>query len=52
MPGVRIGHVSLTDGDLRTGVTAVIPGEGDPYQDKRTAAVAGLNGYGKSVGLL
>lgn len=50
--GVRVGHVSLTEGDLRTGVTAIVPGEGDLYQDKRTAAAAVLNGYGKSVGLM
>ncbi|MGH2373765.1 MAG: P1 family peptidase, partial [bacterium] len=50
--GVRVGHASRRDGDLRTGVTAVLPQGGDFYRDKVTAASAVLNGYGKSVGLM
>lgn len=50
--GVRVGHASLRDGDLRTGVTAVLPHGGNLYRDKVTAASAVLNGYGKSVGLM
>ena len=50
--GVRVGHASLRHGDLRTGVTAVVPLGGNLYQEKVTAAAAVLNGYGKSVGLM
>lgn len=50
--GIRVGHASLREGALRTGVTAVVPHEGNLYRDKVTAAVAVLNGYGKSVGLM
>lgn len=50
--GVRVGHASRRDGDLRTGVTAVLPHGGNLYRDKVTAASAVLNGYGKSVGLM
>ncbi len=50
--GVRVGHVSLANGALRTGVTAVLPHGRNLYQEKVTAACAVLNGYGKSVGLM
>lgn len=52
VPGVRVGHCSLRDGALRTGVTAVLPHGGNLYRDKVTAGTAVLNGYGKSVGLM
>lgn len=52
VPGVRVGHVSLREGDLRTGVTAVVPHGGNLYRQKVTAAAAVLNGYGKSAGLM
>ncbi len=50
--GVRVGHVSLAGGMLRTGVTAVLPHDRNLYREKTTAACAVLNGYGKSVGLI
>ncbi len=52
VPGVRVGHASLREGDLRTGVTAVLPHGGSLYRQKVAAAGAVLNGYGKSVGLM
>ncbi len=52
VPGVRVGHASLRTGNLRTGVTAVVPRAGDLYGTKVTASAAVLNGYGKSVGLM
>lgn len=60
VPGVRVGHVSLISGEgplrpgigpIRTGVTAIWPHEGNPYQEKVPAASFVLNGYGKTVGL-
>ncbi len=50
--GVRVGHVSVDRGALRTGVTAVLPHDRNLYREKVTAACAVLNGYGKSVGLM
>jgi len=50
--GVRVGHASLSEGALRTGVTAVLPHGRNLYREKVTAACAVLNGYGKSIGLL
>jgi D-aminopeptidase len=50
--GVRVGHVTLSEGDLRTGFTALIPAPGDLFQDKLPAAVEIINGFGKSAGLM
>ena len=51
VPGVRVGHVTLVDGDdIRTGVTAILPHEGDPFQRKVPAAIVVANGFGKLVG--
>ncbi|MBK8160852.1 MAG: P1 family peptidase [Rhodospirillaceae bacterium] len=49
--GVRVGHVTLQEGDrTRTGVTAILPHGGNLYQDKVPAGLAILNGYGKLAG--
>ena len=49
--GVRVGHVTLIEGDsVRTGVTAVLPHGGNLYQDKVPAGFAVANGYGKFIG--
>jgi D-aminopeptidase len=50
--GVMVGHATLIDGDVRTGVTAVLAHEGDLFRDRPVAAAAVLNGFGKSVGLM
>ncbi|AWM85614.1 P1 family peptidase [Microvirga sp. 17 mud 1-3] len=52
VPGVTIGHRTLHDGDLRTGVTAILPHAGNVYREKPVAAVHVLNGFGKSAGLV
>jgi len=52
VPGVRVGHRTLIEGEVRTGVTAVIPHEGNLYREKPVAAVHVLNGFGKSAGLV
>ena len=52
VPGVRVGHRTLVDGEIRTGVTAVIPHGGNLYREKPMAAVHVLNGFGKSAGLV
>lgn len=50
--GVTVGHCTLAQGDVQTGVTVVRPHGGDPYRDKVPAAAVVINGFGKSVGLL
>jgi D-aminopeptidase len=52
VPGVTVGHTTLIDGDVRTGVTAILPHDGDVFRDKLVAAAVVLNGFGKSTGLV
>src|SRR3954451_14675609 len=52
VPGVRIGHATLVEGDsVRTGVTAVFAHGGNPYTEKVLAGCEVVNGYGKAAGL-
>ena len=52
VPGVTVGHATLGDGEIRTGVTAILPHDGDLFLDKPVAAAHVLNGFGKSVGIM
>jgi D-aminopeptidase len=52
IPGVTVGHTTLTEGDQRTGVTAILPHPGNLFRDKPVAAADVLNGFGKSIGLM
>lgn len=49
--GVRVGHRTLIEGDsIRTGVTAILPHDGNLYREKVPAAVYLGNAYGKLAG--
>lgn len=49
--GVRVGHSTIIRGDsVRTGVTAIIPAEGNIFQNKIPAAIYAGNGFGKLAG--
>ena len=49
--GVRVGQVTLIEGaNVRTGVTAILPHEGNLYQDKVPAGFSVGNAYGKFMG--
>lgn len=51
VPGVKVGHVTLIEGDsVRTGVTAIIPHDGNIFRKKCPAAVYVGNGFGKLAG--
>ena len=50
--GVRVGHVTIDNGNTHTGVTAVLPHPGNLFQDKVMAASQVLNGFGKTIGLV
>lgn len=50
--GVTVGHCTLADGDVQTGLTVVRPHRGDLFRDRVPAAVVVLNGFGKSTGLV
>lgn len=49
--GVKVGHTTLIKGDsIRTGVTAILPYDGNVFQQKVPAAVFVGNGFGKLAG--
>ena len=52
VPGVKVGHVTLIEGDsVRTGVTAIVPHQGNIFRQKVPAAVYVGNGFGKLAGI-
>lgn len=49
--GVRVGQVTLSEGErVRTGVTAILPHEGNAYRSRVPAALHVGNGFGKFAG--
>ncbi|NHK31573.1 MAG: P1 family peptidase [Asgard group archaeon] len=61
VPGVKVGHCTIIEGNgklipgegpIRTGVTIIIPHEGNIYREKVRASSFILNGYGKTTGLV
>ena len=49
--GVKVGETTLINGEnVRTGVTAIIPHQGNLFQSKVPAAVFVGNGFGKLAG--
>jgi D-aminopeptidase len=52
VPGVRVGHATLVEGaSVRTGVTLVLPHEGNPWEEPVFAGPHRLNGNGELTGL-
>ena len=60
VPGVRVGHATIIEGEgplisgkgpIRTGVTVVIPHDGDVWKEPVFAAPHVLNGNGEMTGL-
>lgn len=49
--GVKVGHLTLIEGeDIRTGVTAILPHNGNLFQEKIPAGIIVGNGFGKLIG--
>lgn len=49
--GVKVGHQTIIEGDdIRTGVTAVLPHDGNIFRERVPAAVFVGNGFGKALG--
>lgn len=49
---VRVGHATVvSEPDVRTGVTAILPHGGNPYMSRVPAAIHVGNGYGKLLGV-
>src|SRR5262245_43212787 len=52
VPGVRVGQTTVIEGDsVRTGITAIIPHEGNPFLSRVPAAIHVGNGFGKLLGV-
>lgn len=52
VPGVTVGHATLSNGEVQTGVTVIKPHGHDDFLCKTPAAATVINGFGKSVGLI
>lgn len=51
VPGVQVGHTTLIEGDrVRTGITAILPHDGNLFQQKVPGAVFVGNAFGKLAG--
>ncbi|MFS0823987.1 P1 family peptidase [Bacillus sp. 1P02SD] len=50
--GVKVGHSTISNGDIQTGVTAIIPHEQNIFNNKVVAASYAMNGFGKTMGTL
>lgn len=51
VPGVQVGHGTIIQGDnVRTGVTTILPHDGNIFQQKVPAAIYLGNGFGKLTG--
>lgn len=50
--GIKVGHTTVIKGDsVRTGVTAILPHEGNVFHQKVPAAIFVGNGFGKLAGV-
>lgn len=50
--GVRVGQTTVIEGDrVHTGVTAILPSEGDVFREREPAAIVVGNGFGKLLGI-
>lgn len=52
VPGVLVGHKTLEGPGIHTGVTVIIPGDGNVFWNKFRAAAYVHNGFGKTCGLM
>ncbi len=50
--GIKVGHTTLNDGKIKTGVTALIPHTGNIFKEKLICSSYVINGFGKSCGLM
>jgi len=50
--GVTVGHCTLNNGDMKTGVTAILPHQGNVFKEKVLGASYVINGFGKTMGTI
>ena len=49
--GVRVGHATIHTERVHTGVTAILPHDGNPFRSRVPAAIVVGNGFGKLLGV-
>lgn len=52
VPGVTVGHCTVAENGIISGVTAIVPQPDNLFANKLPAAVHVINGFGKSIGLV
>lgn len=52
VPGVKVGHYTLNNETHHTGLTAILPHDGNMFRKKVEGGSFAFNGFGKSVGLM
>ena len=50
--GIKVGHKTIDNGDIHTGVTVIIPSEDNIFLNKYIASTYVINGFSKSSGLI
>ena len=50
--GVTVGHVTLSEKNMQTGVTAILQHQGNIYKEKLIASSHVINGFGKTMGTI
>lgn len=50
VPGVKVGHTTLRNGEINTGVTVILPCEDNAFTHKLIATAYVHNGFGKTLG--
>ncbi|MHA2309258.1 MAG: DmpA family aminopeptidase, partial [Candidatus Heimdallarchaeaceae archaeon] len=60
VPGVTVGHHTIVEGEgvltpgkgpIRTGITVILPHQGNIFREKVAASSFVMNGFGKTIGL-
>lgn len=52
VPGVRVGHKTISNGSIQTGVTIIDPSLDNIFKNKYIATSHVINGFGKTSGLI
>lgn len=52
VPGVKVGHYTLNQGEIQTGVTIIIPSSANIFKNKLACGCHVINGFGKTSGLV
>ncbi|WP_294188766.1 P1 family peptidase [uncultured Clostridium sp.] len=50
--GIKVGHKTIDNGDIHTGVTVIIPSENNIFLNKYIASTYVINGFSKTSGLI